>query len=199
MYFNLRFCVSLLQFYKCFLLLFHCHTSSPIDGKSLCQSNLTVIQINQRLNSTVIETKQTHIPGNTEKVPCLLSKDKESISDPSPQISKENSVLWMPSFNLKDFFLFYLTKELKSVCSDAVLCNDTHMGYWHMRYEYKLFSKTSKSWYQGMIACQSIDRTRPYEVFPIPQWRGYTQISTFWDIYATLYRRKNVSAAVKSV
>ncbi|KAG8586961.1 hypothetical protein GDO81_005523, partial [Engystomops pustulosus] len=76
------------QFYKCFLLLFHCHPSSPIDGKSLCQSNLTVIQLNQRLNST-ITPKDTLIPGSAEKVPCLSSQDKDT-SDTNERISKQN-------------------------------------------------------------------------------------------------------------
>ncbi|XP_056412017.1 pinopsin-like [Hyla sarda] len=76
------------QFYKCFLLLFHCPQSSPINGKSLCQSNLTVIQLNQRLNSTVVP-KQTLIPGGTEKVSFILNKDKET-SDTNQHISKQN-------------------------------------------------------------------------------------------------------------
>ncbi|XP_073520909.1 pinopsin-like [Phyllobates terribilis] len=76
------------QFYKCFLLLFNCHPSSPIDGKSLCQSNLTIIQLNQRHNSSVAP-KETIIPGSAENNPCISSQEKETC-DFNQRISKQN-------------------------------------------------------------------------------------------------------------
>ncbi|XP_077152717.1 pinopsin-like [Ranitomeya variabilis] len=76
------------QFYKCFLLLFNCHPSSPIDGRSLCQSNLTVIQLNQRHNSSVAP-KETIIPGSAENDPFISSQEKETY-DLNQRTSKEN-------------------------------------------------------------------------------------------------------------
>ncbi|XP_068124379.1 pinopsin-like [Hyperolius riggenbachi] len=78
------------QFYKCFLILFHCNPSSPIDGKSQYQTNLTVIQQCQNVNGTLMSMKQTLIPGNGEMVPWLPNEDKEIASSPSAPNSKEN-------------------------------------------------------------------------------------------------------------
>lgn len=69
----------------------------------MCQSNLTVIQLNQRLNNTVAPRK-TLIPESGEKVLCILEQDKET-SDTNQRILKENkdkSVFWIPINSLDD-------------------------------------------------------------------------------------------------
>ncbi|XP_063314287.1 pinopsin-like [Pelobates fuscus] len=78
------------QFYKCFLLLFHCNPKEPLEGKSMCQSNLTVIQLNQRFTSTAGAPELTRLPENLEKVPCIPNQDKETTYDQTKHISANN-------------------------------------------------------------------------------------------------------------
>ncbi|OCT92443.1 parapinopsin [Xenopus laevis] len=77
------------QFYKCFLTLFHCHPTSSADGKSICQSNYTVIQMNQKLNNTVAIPGQTQIPDSRsmDKMPCI----HRQVNEPSYQIPQSTT------------------------------------------------------------------------------------------------------------
>ncbi|XP_005307024.1 vertebrate ancient opsin-like [Malaclemys terrapin pileata] len=81
------------QFYKCFLLLFHCYPPSAADGESICQSKVTVIQLNQKVDSGVTCNNQI-LPEMDERVPSLLSPESslEPASEDTPQMLKENSL-----------------------------------------------------------------------------------------------------------
>uniref|UniRef100_A0A8C5M8F5 G-protein coupled receptors family 1 profile domain-containing protein n=1 Tax=Leptobrachium leishanense TaxID=445787 RepID=A0A8C5M8F5_9ANUR len=78
------------QFYKCFLTLFHCRPKESTEGKSVYQSNLTVIQLNQKLNSTVAATELIRLP---EKTPCIPNQEMERTNGRVQQISDENKTI----------------------------------------------------------------------------------------------------------
>ncbi|XP_060089761.1 pinopsin-like [Heteronotia binoei] len=81
------------QFYKCFLLLFHCQPSSA-DGETKCQSKVMVIQLTQKAEVRVTCNSQ-ELPQADEKMVCLLSPESnmELASESISQRSKENILL----------------------------------------------------------------------------------------------------------
>ncbi|XP_033003550.1 opsin-3-like [Lacerta agilis] len=78
------------QFYKCFLMLFHCQPASAADGETIFQSKVTVIQLNQKAEDGAANQA---LPQTDEKMDHLLSPESspEPVSDSPPQMSKENS------------------------------------------------------------------------------------------------------------
>uniref|UniRef100_A0A8D0BAB0 G-protein coupled receptors family 1 profile domain-containing protein n=1 Tax=Salvator merianae TaxID=96440 RepID=A0A8D0BAB0_SALMN len=81
------------QFYKCFLVLFHCQPHTAADEETICQSKVTVIQLHQRSEGGVICNSQI-LPQMDDKTICLLSPDSsmEPVSECTAGMSKENSL-----------------------------------------------------------------------------------------------------------
>ncbi|XP_043853190.1 vertebrate ancient opsin-like [Dromiciops gliroides] len=78
------------QFYKCFLILFHCQPASSAPDASLYPSKVTVIQLGQRKNKEVSCTIQD-LPEVSEKQLCLLSPESSVVpaSEHPPEKMKE--------------------------------------------------------------------------------------------------------------
>ncbi|XP_074839354.1 parapinopsin-like [Carettochelys insculpta] len=81
------------QFYKCFLLLFHCHLPSSADGKSTCHSKVNIFQLNEKVKSATACNNQI-LPETDEKVTHLLSPESslEPASEDTPEMFKDSSL-----------------------------------------------------------------------------------------------------------
>lgn len=57
---------SCLQFYRCFLILFHCKQQSPENGLTSMPSKTTVIQLNRRVYSNNVACTAQLSPGKNQ-------------------------------------------------------------------------------------------------------------------------------------
>ncbi|XP_078514116.1 parapinopsin-like [Lissotriton helveticus] len=80
------------QFYKCFLLLFSCEAAFSVDAESMCQSKVTVIHLNQKINNSKMVHAEQVIPANNEKILCLLNPDSSKEPTSENMISPPNNI-----------------------------------------------------------------------------------------------------------